>query len=71
MKISIVLGTRPDTLGVGSNVLVGTEPKGIVSKARLMLSKRSKWANSFGDGKAGTDQNSRYNQEKVRFSQIN
>lgn len=45
---------RPETLEVGGNVLAGTEPTEIVSKARLMLSKRSKWANPFGDGKAGT-----------------
>ena len=44
---------RPETLEVGSNVLAGTEPKEIVSKAKLMLGKEIKWANPFGDGKAG------------------
>ncbi|MDI6846762.1 MAG: UDP-N-acetylglucosamine 2-epimerase (non-hydrolyzing) [Candidatus Bathyarchaeia archaeon] len=44
---------RPETLEVGSNVLAGTNPHGIVEKTKLMLSKDNNWENPFGDGKAG------------------
>jgi len=44
---------RPETLEVGSNVLAGTEPWEIVSKAVQMLNVKRDWANPFGDGKAG------------------
>ena len=44
---------RPETLEVGSNVLVGTEPERILDGAKLMLSKENNWKNPFGDGKAG------------------
>ena len=44
---------RPETLEVGANVLAGTEPYEIASKARLMLNNGSDWKNPFGDGKAG------------------
>jgi len=44
---------RPETLEVGSNVLAGTEPQEIVSKAVQMLNMKRDWANPFGDGKAG------------------
>jgi UDP-N-acetylglucosamine 2-epimerase (non-hydrolysing) len=44
---------RPETLDVGSNVLAGTEPDGIVKKVDFMLNKGRGWPNPFGDGKAG------------------
>lgn len=43
---------RPETLGVGSNVLAGTDPENIVSKARLMMEISNNWENPFGDGQA-------------------
>ena len=43
---------RPETLEVGSNVLAGTNPHGIVEKVKLMLGKDNSWENPFGDGKA-------------------
>jgi len=42
-----------ETLEVGSNMLAGASPDKIVSCARLMLDKRDRWPNPFGDGKAG------------------
>lgn len=44
---------RPETLEVGSNVLAGTDPREIVEKADLMLSKKPSWENPFGNGTAG------------------
>lgn len=44
---------RPETLEVGSNVLIGTDPYDIVDKAKLMLKSRKNWENPFGDGAAG------------------
>jgi len=44
---------RPETLEVGSNVLVGTKPERILGGAKLMLGKKDKWIDPFGDGKAG------------------
>jgi UDP-N-acetylglucosamine 2-epimerase (non-hydrolysing) len=41
---------RPETLDVGSNVLVGTNPERIVEGARFMLGKSREWVNPFGDG---------------------
>jgi UDP-N-acetylglucosamine 2-epimerase (non-hydrolysing) len=43
---------RPETLEVGANVLAGASAERIVECARLMLEKKDKWANPFGDGKA-------------------
>jgi len=43
---------RPETLDAGSNMLAGTDPGKIVECARLMLSRKGKWSNPFGDGKA-------------------
>lgn len=53
LKISIVLGTRPETLYVGSNVLAGIDPDKIVDCVKLMLGKKKDWENPFGNGKAG------------------
>lgn len=44
---------RPETLVVGSNFLVGTNPQEILEKARVMLTKQAKWENPFGDGRTG------------------
>jgi UDP-N-acetylglucosamine 2-epimerase (non-hydrolysing) len=44
---------RPETLEVGSNTLVGTEPEKIFEGVRLMLNSENSWNNPFGDGKAG------------------
>ncbi len=44
---------RPETLEVGSNVLVGTKPERISEGVRTMLNRENNWRNPFGDGKAG------------------
>lgn len=44
---------RPETLAVGGNLLVGTDPDRIVTGAKKMLSKQRTWSNPFGDGHAG------------------
>jgi len=44
---------RPETLEVGSNVLVGTNSERILEGVKIMLSKEESWINPFGDGKAG------------------
>ena len=44
---------RPETLEVGSNVLVGTKPEKILEGARTMLGRARDWENPFGDGRAG------------------
>jgi UDP-N-acetylglucosamine 2-epimerase len=38
---------------VGANVIAGYQHERIVSAARFMHGKNDKWANPFGDGKAG------------------
>lgn len=43
---------RPETLDVGSNILVGSDEMKIVSGADKMLKKNKKWENPFGDGKS-------------------
>lgn len=43
---------RPETLSVGSNLIVGTDPDRIVEGARAMLNKSRNWRNPFGDGEA-------------------
>ena len=44
---------RPETIEVGSNVLVGTHPNNIVKGVKLMLEKERNWRDPFGDGNAG------------------
>lgn len=44
---------RPETLGVGSNVLAGTDPDRIVECVKLVLGEENDWVNPFGDGEAG------------------
>jgi UDP-N-acetylglucosamine 2-epimerase (non-hydrolysing) len=53
LKTANILGTRPETLDVGSNILAGTDLERIVDCARLMLTGKSDWVNPFGDGKSG------------------
>ncbi|OGN98684.1 MAG: UDP-N-acetylglucosamine 2-epimerase [Chloroflexi bacterium RBG_13_51_52] len=43
---------RPETLEVGSNVLAGASAKRITESVDIMLKKKDKWANPFGDGRA-------------------
>jgi UDP-N-acetylglucosamine 2-epimerase (non-hydrolysing) len=44
---------RPETVEVGSNILAGAQPDEIVKKTELMLNRKNKWKNPFGDGQAG------------------
>lgn len=44
---------RPETLEVGSNVLVGVNRTFILDGVRNQLSKERNWQNPFGDGNAG------------------
>jgi UDP-N-acetylglucosamine 2-epimerase (non-hydrolysing) len=43
---------RPETIDVGSNVLVGTTPSDIRAAAHRMLGRSGEWNNPFGDGTA-------------------
>jgi len=44
---------RPETVGAGSNLVVGTEPNRIVAGAKAMLNTPRNWSNPFGDGDSG------------------
>lgn len=44
---------RPETLQVGANLIAGTSVKKILASLKVMLKKRRKWPNPFGDGTAG------------------
>ncbi|MCX6666450.1 MAG: UDP-N-acetylglucosamine 2-epimerase (non-hydrolyzing) [Euryarchaeota archaeon] len=44
---------RPETLKVGSNILVGTSPEKILKGAEIMLEKKRDWKVPFGNGTAG------------------
>lgn len=43
---------RPETIDVGSNILVGTDPSKILNGVSMMLKQSRNWVNPFGDGKA-------------------
>ncbi|WNZ29546.1 MAG: UDP-N-acetylglucosamine 2-epimerase [Candidatus Bathyarchaeota archaeon] len=43
---------RPETVEVGSNMLAGINPDKILESTQIMLNKKNKWTNPFGDGKA-------------------
>lgn len=43
---------RPETIEVGSNILVGTNPSKILNGVSMMLKQSRNWVNPFGDGKA-------------------
>ena len=44
---------RPETLKVGSSILVGTNKEKIWEGVNIMLNKEKNWTNPFGDGRAG------------------
>ena len=43
---------RPETVTVGANRLVGTDPAAILEGARRMVDRGTDWSNPFGDGDA-------------------
>jgi UDP-N-acetylglucosamine 2-epimerase (non-hydrolysing) len=43
---------RPETIDVGANVLVGTDPERILDGALEVASDAGQWDNPFGDGTA-------------------
>lgn len=43
---------RPETIDVGANVLVGTDPEEILSGAETILDRATTWENPFGEGDA-------------------
>ena len=45
---------RPETLDVGANRLVGTDPAAIVDGVLAAVDRREEWQNPFGDGAAGS-----------------
>ena len=46
---------RPETVDVGANVLVGTDPAAIVDGAERMIDRSGAWPNPFGDGTAAEE----------------
>jgi UDP-N-acetylglucosamine 2-epimerase (non-hydrolysing) len=44
---------RPETIEVGSNILAGATEGRILECSGIMLGKKNKWKNPYGDGKAG------------------
>ncbi len=44
---------RPETISVGANRLVGTDPKAIVDGVRASLDTKRTWVNPFGGGNSG------------------
>ena len=42
---------RPETIEVGANMLVGSDPKRIVEGTKTMINRTRNWQNPFGDGK--------------------
>lgn len=44
---------RPETVDIGSNLLVGTSPQKILNGVNFMINKKKDWKNPFGDGTAG------------------
>lgn len=44
---------RPETIKVGSNVLVGTNKNKILNNFERMINKKRNWKNPFGDGSTG------------------
>ena len=45
---------RPETLGVGSNVLSGANQNRILEGVEKMMNRERNWKNPFGDGKSGS-----------------
>jgi UDP-N-acetylglucosamine 2-epimerase (non-hydrolysing) len=44
---------RPETLEVGSNILVGTDSEKMLNRVEKMLTRDNNWKNPFGNGTAG------------------
>lgn len=44
---------RPETLGIGANVIAGTDPERVAAAVRSQLARPRKWPNPFGDGTTG------------------
>jgi UDP-N-acetylglucosamine 2-epimerase (non-hydrolysing) len=44
---------RPETVTVGANILVGTDPEAIVEGVRVMMARERAWHNPYGDGTTG------------------
>ena len=44
---------RPETVGVGANIVAGIAPAAILDATDRMLAQPRSWKNPFGDGKAG------------------
>ena len=44
---------RPETLDVGSNILVGAAPENIIDSVSMIHKSNNKWKNPFGDGSSG------------------
>lgn len=44
---------RPETVKVGSNIVAGRTPKGIIEAVSKMLQVKRNWRNPFGDGHSG------------------
>jgi UDP-N-acetylglucosamine 2-epimerase (non-hydrolysing) len=45
---------RPETLEVGSNVLVGVNQNNVLEGINIMLNRKRNWDNPFGDGRSGS-----------------
>jgi len=45
---------RPETIEVGSNIIVGLETDSVIKGIGKMINKKKNWKNPFGDGKAST-----------------
>jgi UDP-N-acetylglucosamine 2-epimerase len=43
MKITIVLGTRPESVEAGSNILAGAIPDRILDSSQIMLGRDNNW----------------------------
>jgi UDP-N-acetylglucosamine 2-epimerase (non-hydrolysing) len=44
---------RPETVDVGANTIVGTEPERILAGVQEMIGRTGGWSNPYGDGTAG------------------
>jgi UDP-N-acetylglucosamine 2-epimerase (non-hydrolysing) len=45
---------RPETIDVGSNILVGTDPDKFLEAAKVICAQKKVWINTFGDGKTAS-----------------
>lgn len=51
-SVSIVLGTRPETVYAGANLVAGTDPLKVVRCALEMLARNTNWEQPYGDNVA-------------------